>query len=61
MSDTDWTDYESGPFCRHWSSPSDCDELCGECQHRCTAHEMTEGESGCNETDCNCEEWSDER
>lgn len=27
MSDTDdYGDYESGPFCRHWGTPGDCDE-----------------------------------
>ena len=24
----DQCDYESGPFCRHWGDPSDCDVEC---------------------------------
>lgn len=24
--DKDWANYESGPFCRHWSDPGSCDE-----------------------------------
>ena len=23
-----WEDYESGPFCVHWSELGDCDEVC---------------------------------
>lgn len=45
-----WGDYESGPFCRHWSSPLDCDEVCI-CSHTCTQHAFAEpGE--CNECEC---------
>lgn len=55
MSDTDWTDYESGPFCRHWGDPSDCDILCENCLHRCGSHEMDEGRTDCHE--CDCEKW----
>jgi hypothetical protein len=24
--DRDWEDYESGPFCEHWSTPGSCSE-----------------------------------
>lgn len=53
----DWSDYETGPFCRHWGDPADCDIPCGECEHRCTQHGATDGLSGCLEADCSCEAW----
>lgn len=31
--------YESGPFCRHYSDPSDCQETCAHCGHRCKWHD----------------------
>lgn len=51
---------DSGPFCRHWSDPFDCEKVCARCGHLCGQH----GESGCREEDCECEQWeweSDER
>lgn len=35
MSDdeTDWSNYESGPFCPHWGTPGDCDECKDEAAH----------------------------
>lgn len=50
--DVDWDDYESGPFCRHWSDPGDCDELCANCKHKCHGDE-------CREDGCNCTEWKE--
>lgn len=55
MSDEDesWEGYESGPFCRHWGSPSDCDEVCV-CGHKCVEHDFASpGECG----ECDCKEW----
>lgn len=26
MSEEDWSDHDSGPFCPHWDSPDDCEE-----------------------------------
>lgn len=51
----DWSAYESGPFCRHWGDPADCDIVCASCGHRCTRHRAEDGESEC--TDCECERW----
>lgn len=34
----DWSDYESGPFCSHWSDAFDCDEPCLGCGHECREH-----------------------
>lgn len=50
--ETDWSDYDSGPFCRHWSDPADCDERCARCNHRCGRHAFGDGDSECME----CEE-----
>lgn len=44
---------DTGPFCRHWSDPSDCDEICVNCGHGCTQHDIESGE--CME--CDCTEW----
>jgi hypothetical protein len=30
---------DSGPFCRHWSDPVDCEHLCSACGHRCGMHD----------------------
>jgi len=53
----DWADYESGPFCRHWRDPSDCDEVCAECGHRCVDHGFSDGDSSCDE--CDCTAWKE--
>lgn len=45
-----WEDFETGPFCRHWSDPSDCDKLC-KCGHTCRRHSLFE-DGDCNECDC---------
>lgn len=52
---TDWENYESGPFCRHWGDPSDCDIKCSRCGHRCTQHGAEDGDYACLE--CDCEGW----
>lgn len=47
-------DYNTGPFCRHYSDPSDCDERCARpgCGHACSRHH-----DECNEDGCECPEW----
>lgn len=57
MTDRDWTDYESGPFCRHWSDPADCDKMCAGCGHGCTSHYFGDGESACADSACDCAGW----
>lgn len=52
----EWEDYESGPFCRHWSDPEDCDAVCVTCGHGCTRHDFgVPGE--CFEDGCDCVKW----
>ena len=53
--DEDWENYESGPFCRHWGDPSDCDIRCAACGHRCGIH----GDDSCDESGCSCTEWKE--
>lgn len=53
--ETDWGDYESGPFCRHWSD-YDCEVVCARCGHRCTHHSIGNDEE-CNEPGCDCPGW----
>jgi hypothetical protein len=57
--DDRWDDYESGPFCRHWSDPSDCDIACAGCGHSCTEHGASDGDRACMQPECNCGEWTE--
>jgi hypothetical protein len=50
----DWTDYESGPFCRHWSDLGCCDDLCV-CGHTCSKH----GYDPCDASGCDCQFFVD--
>ncbi len=53
----DWGEYNSGPFCRHWHDPCDCDMIC-ECGHECFRHGEYVSEA-CNVEGCPCEQWLD--
>lgn len=48
----------SGPFCRHWGDPVDCDIRCADCGHEC--HEHNELDDGNNCRSCNCLDWKEE-
>jgi hypothetical protein len=48
-------EWDSGPFCPHWSDPADCDALCA-CGHKCGRHHQG---GACGEGDCPCEEFKD--
>ena len=52
-------DYDSGPFCRHWRDPADCDLACARCGHGCTRH-FTGGDTGCDENGCACAAWTED-
>lgn len=52
------TDYDTGPFCRHWGDPSDCDIECAHCGCRCPEHGQEEGDFECYNCD-NCETWEE--
>ena len=54
---SDWADYDSGPFCRHWGDPSDCEEKCGSCGHGCAWH-WYDG-NACHNLFCICTSWID--
>lgn len=55
----DWSDDQSGPFCRHFSDPSDCDIKCAACGHRCPDHGYGDGDRECMAPDCQCQEWKE--
>ena len=55
MSD-DWAEHESGPFCRHWDDPSDCQLRCI-CGHLCRDH-FVGNSTKCYE--CDCAEWREQ-
>lgn len=43
---------DSGPYCRHYADPDDCEEPCGRCDHACSFHSEE-----CKEAGCDCEGW----
>lgn len=47
--------WESGPFCRHYGTPGECDVPCAnpECGHGCNVHGYPE----CGQPDCDCEQY----
>lgn len=51
VEDVDDEGAQSGPYCRHFSDPGDCDELCARCHVQCRRHY--------NDPDA-CEEFVDE-
>jgi hypothetical protein len=55
--DEEEQDYDTGPFCRHWSHPADCDEPCAtqDCGHSCTLHMH----GACAEECCPCTEYTE--
>lgn len=53
----------SGPYCRHWSDPRDCEEGCT-CGHPCKSHDSGEmsdhGEKWpCRHQGCACSDFTD--
>lgn len=49
--------YDSGPYCRHYYDPSDCEEVCAGCGHRCAVHSDL---VGCNyHQGCACDGWKE--
>lgn len=60
MTETDWENYESGPYCRHWADPSDCEIClsgCANCGHSGLEHDF-EDNGKCNECS-DCPGWKD--
>lgn len=57
--DNEGANYESGPFCRHWADPSDCDIICATCGHGCARHDFPEYESDCLVEGCHCTKWEE--
>ena len=62
MPDDSWEDYETGPFCRHYHDPGDCDKPCERCGHSCSAHGAgVEDDDPCSRDGCACYGWVDDR
>lgn len=55
--ETDWSEYESGPFCRHWGEVWDCEIPCLRCGHKCDEHPPYEG---CGHDGCACKKFEPE-
>jgi|GEM_PF-5544248 len=58
----DSEDWQSGPFCRHWSDPADCELCragCANCGHGGEVHALG-SEALCEEDGCQCPGWQDQ-
>ena len=56
--ETDWENYETGPFCRHYGDPVDCDDRCKRCGHACHKHGAgVEDDEPCSHAGCDCPGW----
>jgi hypothetical protein len=52
--------FETGPFCRHWSDPSECERKCLTCGHACCKHGFGDGsDPECFEDGCQCQLWTE--
>jgi len=49
-------EYETGPFCRHYSDPTDCKIACANCGCLCPNHDSAEGSTECNNCG-DCKAW----
>ena len=49
-------EYESGPYCQHWSEPWDCEDPCV-CGHPCKRHDIHDRD--CRERSCSCKKFED--
>lgn len=56
MSVDDDHEVESGPFCRHYGDPADCDHECQICGHTCSQH-VQDDFGYCRVDECECQEW----
>jgi hypothetical protein len=53
-----WEGYETGPFCRHFGDPADCDRPCERCGHACREHGAgVDDEYPCSHDGCDCAGW----
>ena len=59
MCDSDNDFQESGPFCRHMSDPSVCDETCDICGHKCSVHNDYGLDGSCTVEGCTCTQWKE--
>jgi hypothetical protein len=53
----EWNEWDTGPFCIHYSDPCDCEEKCAACGHECRQHAGGYPGMGCSVENCNCEEF----
>jgi hypothetical protein len=61
---TEWDEWDdvpdSGPYCRHWDDPSDCETTCARCGHDCGDHPSPAGdEMACHAAGCACVAWAE--
>jgi len=51
----EYEDYESGPYCQHWSELGFCEDPCV-CGHACRQHSAFI-DDGCDVAECECQEF----
>lgn len=57
--DDEQQEWDSGPYCRHWGDPIDCDKICV-CGHECCKHNWyIEGCIECEKAGRTCVEFKD--
>ena len=50
--------WDTGPFCRHFGDPVDCDEPCERCGHKCHEHGAgVDNDEPCSQEGCDCPGW----
>lgn len=58
IDDEDDVEFVTGPYCQHWSDPSECDEVCI-CGHTCKDHSYWGDDRMCVIEECSCEKFVD--
>jgi hypothetical protein len=53
-------DYNTGPFCQHYGTPGECDDVCERCKHICGKHDNDSDDHECDVEDCSCPSFIDE-
>lgn len=56
----EFEDIDTGPYCRHFRDPADCDEKCLRCNHECHEHEQNGLDDKCNHDGCECPDWKED-
>lgn len=59
MSEDNWADYDSGPYCQHWSELYSCKDICARCDHYCYDHDEEDNSKCRGSLFCKCKKFID--